>query len=222
MNISTIWYKQAICFAEWAQKNNAFGDRMCCQLYLNQLLTCKGIKVLPYTINTNSVLNHFCANWDNQEFSEQVRDYFREDLYDLLEDNLFHRIANFFGKYDLDYEPYDVQTYCRNYGRIYVAPYVNLDSLLGDWSEPQLDKVVPMMCKYLTVEDLNEYETVSDLIKKLDGILHTEPVRYTPTFKDWCRNTYIQDMAAEHDRLMKLYNVTTDQELDKYIQMNMV
>lgn len=222
MGVSTFWYKQAICYIEWSQKDNEFGNKLACLLYMNQLLSCIGVEADPSVINTDKVLDHFCAHWQDEAFCEKVHDYFREGLYELLLDELYILIECYFEPNALDYEPSDIDTFCRCCIDAYTMH--RSGNKLSDLEKAHFNlrggSTVSLMCKYLTVEDLDKLDTFSDLLLKLHGILYKERVHYTELFKKWCEKNSIRDIATEHKRLLKLFNVKTDEELDKCIELN--
>lgn len=171
---STFWYKQAICFAEWSQKDNDFGSRMSCLLYLNQLLACKGITVTRRVVNAGKVLDHFCRNWEDKEFCEKVRKSFSNGEYSRLNDELFHWVANFIDASELNYDMHTLHQWCIDCGNVYLT----LSSDLSWTGRYRLcaysNSLVPYMCKYLSICDLDKCETVEDLLHTMYETLYPE------------------------------------------------
>lgn len=173
MNRSTFWYKQAVCFSEWTIRGNDFGRKMSCLLLLNQLLDDKGVSTDTHTVDTHHVLSLFADTWEDKSFVKEVQEYFSANVYAILQPKLFMLLSSYSDVDNLQYDPHTLLSWCRGCGDTYLVGSTCLSDLERSRLHAHVDSIVPYMCKYLLVGDL-------DLHLTLEGLLHILHSRMYP------------------------------------------
>ena len=169
MNMSYV--TQAECYYEWRHGDNRFGIVMYCTLMLKQLLVCEGCDVSD-CINPNKVIEEFRDNYPDKTLCLTVWDYFHEEMYESLATMLKIRLAM---RFTLQATPYAIHRWCTNTVTDYVAKCGDMGDLARNRLIAMGAVLIPMLCKYVTLDDLRKIDTVEQLVKRLYYILYASP-----------------------------------------------
>ena len=222
MNTNIFWYKQAMCFVTWRRDENNFGDKMACQLMLNQLLTIDGVCVDSRITKTEAVLERFTSYCKDNELIDEVERMFKEKEYKLLLWRLESEIEGRIGKHSLQYASSDIVGWCKDFCDLWLSSSNYLCDTERERFAIMNYTVIPLMCKYLSENDLEFLDTYDSLLLKLNDELFDDAGSYTVTFRTWCRIRNVKDMCAERERLLRLFDIQTDMALDRLLQLNML
>lgn len=220
-DINLNWYKQGVCYLEWAKEGNNFAAMRCCQLFACQYLECVGYRYGDSTLDMHAIVRKMRRIIGNAEFCDCLDILYDSGCYTELHALLYNSITEYVEPHYLVYCDYDINWWCADLGRGYVKELTVVTNEALDFLEKKSDFLIPLMCRYLRVSDLENCPSMDSLLNALYLRLNSEPVITSKLFREWCQLYCIMDRAKEYDRLMKLFNVSTPAELDRCLKLNM-